>query len=111
MPAGPDQPDRVLDEIDLTDYLVLHPDSTFLIRVKGESMKDLGILPGDLIVVDRVVRPTAKSIVVVKSGGRTTIRMFSSLRHFPRLVSDKGTPAKRKQSEVWGVVVGVVRKF
>ena len=39
--------------LDLAEYLIENKAATFMMRVDGDSMKDAGILDGDLLVVDR----------------------------------------------------------
>ena len=51
--------------LDLTKYLIENKAATFKMRVGGDSMKDAGILDGDLLVVDRAARPVNVSVVVV----------------------------------------------
>lgn len=118
VPAGcPETLDGMFDdEIDLTDYLVKRPDSTYVIRVKGESMIEAGIRAGDLVVVDRAIRPNPKSIVVVMVDDEPTIKVLSKLNGYLWLVpSNKNlSPSKIKDDqrcEVWGVVTAVIHKF
>ena len=47
--------DFAVNRLDLTEILVPHPQATFLIRVAGSSMQDMGIDEGDLLVVDRAL--------------------------------------------------------
>ncbi|MGL6134120.1 MAG: LexA family protein, partial [Prochlorococcaceae cyanobacterium] len=49
--------------IDLNEVLIRHPSSTFFLRVSGDSMRDAGILDGDLLVVDRAIEPRAGLVV------------------------------------------------
>jgi len=119
LPAGfPSPADDYLDgEIDLGAYLIERPASTFLMRVTGESMRGAGILDGDLVVVDRSVRPRSGRVVVAVCGGEMTLKRLRRLRDgrtvpqaenpdFPELVVGEEVAV-----EVWGVVVGVVRKL
>ena len=119
VPAGfPSPADDYLDgEIDLGTYLIERPAATFLMRVSGESMKGAGILNGDLVVVDRSVAPHAGHVIVAVLDGGLTIKRLRRLRDgravlvaenpdFPEFVIGEEAPA-----EVWGVVVGVVRKM
>ena len=48
--------DHVEDTLDLNEYMVQRPDSTFMLRVEGESMKNAGIMPNDILVVDRSLK-------------------------------------------------------
>ncbi len=86
-------------------------------RVTGESMKGAGILDGDLVVVDRSVEPRSGHVVVGVVGGEMTLKRFRRPRNgravlqaenpdFPEFAIAEDTPA-----EIWGVVVGVVRKL
>ena len=118
LPAGfPSPADDYLDgEIDLSRYLVERPAATFLMRITGESMRGAGILDGDLVVVDRSVEAKSGHIVVAVCHGEMTIKRLRLLRggravlqaenpDFPEFVLGEEAPA-----EIWGVVVGVVRK-
>ena len=119
LPAGfPSPADDHLDgEIDLGAYLIERPASTFIMRVTGESMKGAGILDGDMVVVDRSVAPRSGLVVVAVLGGEMTLKRFRRLKNgraalqaenpdFPEFVIGEEAPA-----EIWGVVVGVVRKL
>ncbi len=119
LPAGfPSPADDYLDgEIDLGAFLIERPASTFLMRVAGESMKNAGILDGDLVVVDRSVAPRSGHVVVGVMDGEMTLKRFRRLKNgraalqaenpdFPEFVIGEEIPA-----EIWGVVVGVVRKL
>jgi DNA polymerase V len=119
VPAGfPSPADDYLDgEIDLARYLIERPAATFLMRVAGESMRGAGILDGDLVVVDRSLDAQSGHVVVAVCNGEMTLKRLCRLRdgraalraenpEFPALVIDEDLPA-----EIWGVVVGVVRKL
>ena len=55
VPAGFPSPaqDYIDLDLDLHNYLVKNPSSTFCVRVTGESMRDAGINSGDIMLVDR----------------------------------------------------------
>ena len=40
-------------DIDLNEELIPHPNATFIVRARGDSMIGSGIYPGDLLIVDR----------------------------------------------------------
>lgn len=50
--------------IDVMERLVVHPQATFIMRVSGESMREAGIFVGDVILVDRALKPQHGRIVV-----------------------------------------------
>ena len=60
--------------LDLNEYLIKHPSSTFYIYVKGDSMINNGIYNGDIIIVDRSLTPRTKDIVVAVIDGDFTVK-------------------------------------
>ena len=60
--------------LDLNEYLIKHPSSTFYIYVKGDSMINNGIYNGDIIIVDRSLTPKTKDIVVAVIDGEFTVK-------------------------------------
>src|SRR4030065_87338 len=60
VPAGFPSPadDYVEQRISLDEHLIQHRESTFFMRVAGDSMRGLGIFNGDLLVVDRALPVT-----------------------------------------------------
>ncbi len=76
VPAGFPSPaeDYLETPLDLTDLLIENRAATFLMRVDGDSMKDAGILNGDLLVVDRAATPVNGSVVVVAVNGQYTVK-------------------------------------
>lgn len=72
--------DWLEDAIDLNQHLVKNPAATFLMRVAGDSMKDAGILHGDVVAVDRSLQPKPGRIVVAAINGEFTIKRLSRMR-------------------------------
>ncbi len=85
VPAGFPSPaeDYLETPLDLADFLIENKAATFLMRVDGDSMRDAGILDGDLLVVDRAAKPVSGSVVVVALNGAYTVK---SLRRGPDCV-------------------------
>jgi repressor LexA len=102
------------ETVSIQDYLVRDPSSTFLLRVKGESMIGAGIFDGDLVLVERGREPRVGEIVVGVLDGQFTLK---------RLKRDKGKYYLQAENpdfpdlyaldelSVAGVVRGVVRKY
>lgn len=67
---GDDFVDRRLD----LNELVKHPDSTFLVKVEGDSMINAGIHEGDILIVDRALEPVNNRIVVASLNGELTVK-------------------------------------
>lgn len=68
--------DFIEDTIDIFSKIVKHQASTFLVRVKGDSMIDKGIQDGDILVVDKSLTPNNKSIVIAYIDGEFTVKRF-----------------------------------
>lgn len=103
--------------IDLTEQLVQHPQATFLLRVRGDSMKEAAIFDGDVLVVDRAIRPVHRHIVVaVLDGGDFTVKYLHKRAGQIRLVAANPTypdivPREGQVLEIWGVVTASITQF
>ncbi len=64
------------DSMKIEDYLVDHPQASYLLRAKGNSMKDIGIQDGDFLVVEKGIEPKDGSIVVAEIDGDFTMKFF-----------------------------------
>ena len=86
-------------------------------RVAGPSMSGAGILDGDLVVVDRSLAPVPGHVVVAVIDGEMTIKRLRRLKDgtFMLVAKHPGyssvTIGEQHPAEVWGVVVGCVRKM
>jgi len=76
VPAGFPSPaeDYLEVPLDLAEYLVENKAATFMMRVTGDSMTEAGIQDGDLLVVDRSIKPVTGSIIVVAVNGEYTVK-------------------------------------
>ena len=68
--------DFIEGELDLNQYIVKHPAATFFAWCDGDSLRDLGIADGDLLVVDRSLEALQGSIVVVALYGELTCKIL-----------------------------------
>ena len=108
--------DDLDDSIDLNDYLVQKPNSTFMLKVQGMSMRDAGILPDDILIVDRSERATHNKIVIAALDGELTVkRLFRRGDIVKLLPENPDYPEiilqKESQLIIWGVVIGSFRRF
>lgn len=99
--------------LDLNTHLLRNPEATFFVRVSGESMLHAGIHPGDLLIVDRSLRPTnGKIIIAVVDGDLTVKRLFKEDKKLllmpdnPEYASIEITPDMHFM--IWGVVTNVI---
>ncbi len=102
------------EAITIDDYLVERPSQTVLVRVKGDSMCDAGIHEGDIAVVEK--RPLANlgEIVVAIVDNEFTLKYLD--RDKSGFVLRPANPAygvirPKGQLEIFGVMVGLVRKY
>lgn len=58
--------DYVENTIDICDFLIQHPNSTFILKVKWDSMKDAYIFNWDFLVVDKWINPSIGKIVIAE---------------------------------------------
>ncbi len=68
--------EELLDTMSLEDYLGHNKDAAYLLRVTGDSMSDVGILPGDLVLVERRETPRSGKIVVAELDGEWTMKTY-----------------------------------
>lgn len=104
-----------LETVGVEDYLIRHPERTVFCRVRGDSMKDAGMLDGDMLVVERN-RPTkAGDIVVAVVDNELTVKYIHPLKSGAGWVLKPANPdypdiIAQQSLEVLGVVVGVFRR-
>lgn len=107
--------DYVEGHLDLNEFMVKHPSSTFFVRVEGESMRDAGILSGDMLVVDRSLTPTHGRIVVAILDGEFTVKRMLIEEGQVYLAPENPDYSKivvnpASLFQVWGVVTYVIHK-
>jgi repressor LexA len=98
----------------IDDYLIERPSQTVLVRVKGDSMMDAGILDGDLVVVEKAAAAKRGDIVVAIVDGEFTLKTLDLERgKFVLKPENPAYPVIRPEGalEIFGVMVGLVRKL
>jgi len=60
--------------LDLNELLVKRPAATYFVRVEGDSMSGAGISDGDLLVVDRSLRPANGDVIIASVDGEFTVK-------------------------------------
>ena len=105
--------DYIEDDVDLNTHLIKNPPATFIIRVQGKSMSDVGIYDGDLLVVDRSINPKNSSTVIANVNEELVVKTFMKGKNNNYLASG---PNKIELSEnpnviIWGTVTYVIHKL
>lgn len=101
--------------IDLNEELIRNPAATFLVRVKGESMRDAGIHSGDTLIVDKSVTPSNRQIVVAMIDGEFTVKRFRKVngRVFLEAANDSFSPievGENQELTIWGSVTYIIHQ-
>ncbi|MDX1656415.1 MAG: transcriptional repressor LexA [Candidatus Competibacteraceae bacterium] len=87
----------------------------YLLRVRGMSMRDAGILDGDLLAVSRTLKPGDGRIVVARIGDEVTVKRLELDGDRVRLLAENpdfkpiAVDPRRDALTIEGVVVGVIR--
>jgi len=114
-PVPLDNDERAQD-IELLSLLCPHPESSYLIRVEGDSMIDAGILSGDIVIVDKGKRnPAPKEIAVCELNGEYTLKHLMEEDGRMYLVPANPDfpmfPIKPEDEfSVWGTVTYIIHK-
>lgn len=111
-PAG----DYSDSSLDFNEYLVKNRAATFIVRVQGDSMIGAGINTGDLLVVDRSIKPVPGRIVVAIVDGEFTVkRLILEMGRYSLAPENPDYPVIEITGEtdfqVWGVVTHAIHSF
>ena len=106
----------VLAEENVEDYIQVPSiaggdEGEYVLRVRGDSMKDAGILPGDYVVVRKQETAEDGEIIVALVGEEATVKRFFRESDHIRLQpeNDAMEPIRSKEVQILGRVVGVFR--
>ena len=102
--------------LDINEYLVRNPVSTFFFSVQGDSMEGAEIFDGDILVVDKSVRPKHGHIVVAfVDGQRLVKRLYRRAGRVALVAESPNYPTldigEEQELVIWGVVVGKFKRF
>lgn len=106
--------EELCDTMSLEEYLINRKEATYMLKVTGDSMIEAGIMPGDLVLVERGRQPRDNDVVVAEVDHAWTLKYFKKAGEKIMLM-----PANRRyrpivpteQLNIAAVVVGVVRKY
>jgi len=102
--------------IDLNEELIPRPNSTFIVRARGDSMIGSGIYPGDLLIVDRSLSPRNGSIIIAVLDGELSVKGLKLNNDQATLSSSNPNYSDVIVSEemdftIWGVCTNVVHNL
>lgn len=97
------------------DPAMFSPRADYLLKVRGMSMKDIGILDGDLLAVHRSAEAKTGQVVVARIGDEVTVKRFQQRGHTVQLMPENTdfqpivVDLKRQELVIEGIAVGVIR--
>jgi len=106
-------PEMATDAATISGLLEIHS-SSVLIKVKGDSMREAGVLGGDYALVDREAASRPGDIVLAYVDGSFTVKELRHRAGKPLLIAHDGRQTiieAREHLEILGVVRGIVRKY
>ena len=106
--------DHASERVDLNKMLIKHPLATFLMRVRGASMREAGIDDGDVVLVDRAIRACHGHVVVAVVDEEFTVKRLWKRGSNIKLQAANPTypdilPKDGQTVEVWGVVTNAIK--
>ena len=106
--------EALCDIMSMDEYLITKPESSFLLKVSGDSMIGEGINDGDLVIVEKGRDPKHGDVVLAEVDREWTLKYFSRSGKSVVLkaANPKYPPIKpREELRIAGVVTAVIRKY
>lgn len=106
--------EELCDNITLDDYLIDNREATYMLRVKGDSMIDAGILDGDIVIVERTSEAHVGEIVIAEVDGEWTLKFLQRRgnRYYLQAANKKYKPiVPTGDLKIAAVVTSIVRKL
>ena len=105
--------DYIEDDVDLNTHLIKNAPATFIIRVQGKSMTNVGIYDGDILIVDRSINPKNSSTIIANVNEELVVKTFIKGKNNNYLASgpDKIELSENPNVIIWGVVTYVIHKL
>ncbi|MBL7701595.1 MAG: translesion error-prone DNA polymerase V autoproteolytic subunit [Ferruginibacter sp.] len=100
--------------IDLNEQLIRNKPATFFMKVSSNNMINAGIYDGDIVIVDRSLKPLNGKIVIAVIDGEMMIRRYEKSMNSLRLIAEtpKLSPIEVNEFmdfKIWGVVSCIIR--
>ncbi len=107
----------VEEKLNLNSYLIKNKESSFFVRVSGDSMINVGIFDNDILIVDRSIDPKRQSVVIVSIDGELVIKklMKDQSKNYYLKSENSNYPNIKLNSNrdtiIWGVVTYVIHSL
>jgi repressor LexA len=106
--------EELADTLSLDELLIRRPEATFMLTVQGDSMIAAGVMPGDMVLVEKGGTPKPNDIVVAQVDDEWTLKYYMKDREGVRLdpANPRYKPIRPRRSLViGGIVRAVIRKY
>ena len=105
--------DYIEEDIDLNIHLIKNTPATFVIRVQGKSMSNVGIYDGDLLIVDKSLKPKNFSTVIANVHDELVVKSFIKEKNLqflssePKNLNDKISVLEKRNNTLSGRITGL----
>lgn len=106
--------EELVDTMSLDEYLIKNKEATFMLKVKGDSMIDAGIMEGDMVLVERGKTPRPGQIVIANVDGEFTMKYFRKKgdRVYLEAANKKYSPIYPENDlRIEAIVQAVIRRY
>ena len=106
--------EALCDIMSMDEYLITKPESSFLLKVSGDSMTGAGIMEGDMVIIEKGRNPKNGDVVIAEVDGDWTMKYFHKKgKHIVLEAANPKYPdfTARTELRIGGVVTAVVRKY
>jgi SOS regulatory protein LexA len=106
--------EELLDVLSFDEYLTPNKESSYILKVKGDSMIDAGIREGDMVIVERRASYKVGQIVIASVDGEYTMKYYrkNGDKVYLEPANERYKPIYPKESfRIEAVVTAVVRKY
>lgn len=109
-------PNGYTSPLDLNRHLVMHPAACYFLKIESASLCGDGILPGDILIVDRALSPQNGNLIIAELNGELLARRLQSGKSGTILSTSSPDVRQRTISaddtfSVWGVITASFRKY
>ncbi len=102
--------------LSLDEYLIADPQSSFLLKVRGDSLEGIGIFEGDIVIIERKKEATPGTIVLAQIDKEWTLKILKKDRIKRMAYLSAANPKypafyPKEELQIYGIVRAVVRKM
>ncbi len=106
--------EELIDTMTLDEWLIKNKEATYMLKIKGDSMIEAGIMEGDMVLVDRSKTAQSGDIVIAEIDGKWTMKYLSKINNQVTLRPGNKkykTITPTEELKIAAVVIAVIRKY